>query len=218
MTAQPLSFDIRGLASAQENLQLLALPASKRRRLLNTTAKRLRTKNRKRMRQQRNLDGTAYAPRQGGKKTKMMRGLAKDLRVTRLSSEEAVLGWKNGFASRIAREHQDGMRETMTAARLRRLGKTPDYAGAASRAQAKALIKAGYQIRVNKRWKRPPLSWIVSNLSHGQAGLILRKLEDTKTKSSWQIDLPARSVLGAEAQDVRDVLHTVLQQTLNAPR
>lgn len=218
MTAPLLSFDIRGLANAQEQLQLLALPAAKRRRLLNTATKRLRTQNRKRIRLQRNVDGTPYAPRRGSKKTKMLRGLAKDLRVVNLSSEHAVLGWKSRLVSRIAREHQDGLRETMTPARLRRLGKTPDYDAPASRSQAKALIKAGYQIRVNKRWKRPAISWVVANLNNGQAGLILAKLEVHPKKSSWHIDLPDRSVLGAQPQDVRDVLHTVLRQTLNAPQ
>lgn len=222
MTAPTLNFDVRGLLAAQERLQLLALPAAKRRRLLNNAAKRLRTPNRKRMRDQRNVDGSPYAPRKGGSKRKMMRGMGKGLQVVNLTPDQAVLGWKSRLVSRIASEHQAGATETMTPARLRRLGKTPDYAAPASRPQARALLKAGYQIRQGeakkKRWKRPTLGWIVANLTNGQAGLILAKLEGGPKQNSWKIALPARAVLGAQAQDVREILSTVLQQTLNAPR
>lgn len=213
-----LEMDIRGLLAAQEKMQALALPAAKRRRLLNNAAKRLRTSNRKRIRDQQNLDGTPYAPRQGRRKRKMMTGIGKGLQVTHLTADEAVLGWKNRLVSRIASEHQAGANETMTAARLRRLGKNPDYDAPASRPQARALLKAGYRIRQGKRWKRPASAWIVDNLNNGQAGLILSKLHSGPKKSSWKIVLPARTVLGAQAEDVRKILSTVLQQTLTAPR
>jgi len=218
MTAPGLEFDVRGLLEAQAQLQLLALPAAKRRRLLNTASKRLRTRNRKRIRDQRNLDGSPYAARQGSSKRKMLRGLGKDLQVVGLTANAATLSWKNRLVSRIASEHQNGHRETMTPARLRRLGKTPDYQAPASRQQARALLKAGYQIRQGKRWKRPALGWIVEHLNNGQAGVILSQLEGTPKKTSWKIDLPVRVVLGANAQDVREIVGTVLQQTLHAPR
>jgi phage virion morphogenesis protein len=213
-----INFDIRGLLDAQEQLQLLALPAAKRRRLLNNASKRLRTPNRKRIRDQRNVDGSPYAPRRGASKRKMLRGLGKGLQVVSLTANEAVLGWKNRLVSRIAGEHQAGRTETMTPARLRRVSKTPDYDAPASKQQARALLKAGYRIRQGKRWKRPALGWIVENLKSGKAGLILARLEGDTKKQSWKIDLPARAVLGANAQDVRQILSTVLQQTLNAPR
>lgn len=105
----------------------------------------------------------------------------------------------------------------MTAARMRSQGKTPDYAGSATRRQARALLKAGYQIRHDKRWKRPTLGWIVENLKSGQAGLILALLEDQTKEQSWKIDLPARDALGADPRDIREIVGTVLQQTLNSP-
>ncbi len=213
-----LEMDVRGLLAAKEKLQLLALPAAKRRRLLNTAAKRLRTSNRKRIRGQRNVDGSAYAPRRGKGKRPLLAGLGKKLQVTRVNSDEAVLGWKGSRISRIASEHQAGKSETMTPARLRRQGKAPDYNAPASRQQARALLKAGYQVRSGKRWKRPSLGWIVEHLKNGQAGLLLAQLEGQTKKASWKIALPARAVLGATAGEVREMLGTVLQQTLNAPR
>ncbi|PAU66541.1 hypothetical protein BZL41_01180 [Pseudomonas sp. PIC25] len=218
MAAPTVDFDVRGLLDAQQTLDLLSLPAAKRRRLLNTASKRVRTRNRKRIGEQRNVDGSPFVPRKDGGKRKMLRGLGKGLQVVTLTADEAVLGWRNRLVARIAADHQQGRPETMSAARMRRLGKTPDYNAPSSRFQARALLKAGYRIRSGKRWKRPSLGWIQENLSCGRAGLILAKLAGDTKKQRWQIDLPARAVLGADPQDVGDIVRTVLQQTLNAPR
>lgn len=217
MTAPTLSFDIRGLIKAEQQLQLLALPVAKRRRLLNTASKRLRTRNNRRLADQRNLDGSPFEKRQGSGKRKMLRGLGKRLQVTQLTANQAVLGWRQRRNARIASEHQTGLSTTMTAARMRNQGKTPDYAGSATRRQARALLRAGYQIRHGKRWRRPTLGWIVENLKTGQAGLILALLEGQTKQQSWTIDLPARDALGADPRDVREILSTVLQQTLQSP-
>lgn len=37
-------------------------------------------------------------------------------------------------------------------------------------------------------------------------------------RRSWKIDLPARDTLGADPQDIREIVGTVLQQTLQSPR
>lgn len=218
MTAPTLSFDIRGLIEAEQQLQLLALPEAKRRRLLNNASKRLRTRNNRRIQAQRNLDGSTFEKRQGPVKRKMLRGLSKRLQVIQLSAEHAALGWRQRRSARIASEHQVGHSTTMTAARMRKEGNTPNYAGAATRRQARALLKAGYQIRQGKRWKRPTLGWIVENLKSGQAGLILSVLEGQTKHQSWKIDLPAREALGADPQDIREIVGTVLQQTLQSPK
>lgn len=217
MTAPSLSVDIRGLVSAQEQLQLLELPAAKRRRLLNNASKRLRTRNTRRITAQRNLDGSVFEKRQDGGKRKMLRGLGKRLQVTQLTADQAVLGWRQRRNARIAGEHQAGLSTPMTAARMRRQG-APDYAGSATRRQASALIREGYKIRAGKGWKRPSPGWIVENLKSGQAGLILAQLEGQTKQQSWKIDLPARDALGADPQDIREIVSTVLQQIINAPR
>ncbi len=151
MAAPTVDFDVRGMLDAQQTLELLSLPASKRRRLLNNAAKRVRTRNRKRISEQRNVDGTPFEARKAGGKRKMMRGLGKTLQVVSLTADEAVLGWGNRLVARIAADHQHGRPETMSAARMRRLGKTPDYNAPATRHQARARLKAGYRIRNGKR-------------------------------------------------------------------
>lgn len=217
MTAPALSFDIRGLIDAQQQLQLLALPAAKRRRLLNNASKRLRTRNARRINAQRNLDGSRFERRQGADNRKMLRGLGKRLLVTQLTANQAVLGWRQRRTSRIASEHQSGLSSTMTAARLRSQSKNTRYNEPASRAQARALLKAGYQIRNGKRWRRPTQGAIVDRLTSGQAGLILSQLQGHTKQHSWKIDLPARDALGASARDIREVVSTVLQQTFQSP-
>ncbi len=153
MTAPTLSFDIRGLIEAEQRLQLLALPAGKRRRLLNNASKRLRTRNTRRIGTQRNLDGSPFAPRKQKSRRKMLRRLSTRLQVTKLSPDAATLGWRQRRNARIAREHQLGLPTTVTSKRR-----------------------------------------------------------------SWKIDLPARDTLGADPQDIRDIVRTVLQQTLQSPK
>lgn len=218
MAAPALSLDIRGLLDAKQRLQLLALPPTKRRRVLSKASDRLAVHNRQRIRTERNLDGSAFAPRKGGGKRKLLRGLGKALTRVSTTATEAVLGWKRRSMSRIASEHQSAHSQTMTAARMRRMGKSQDYAAPASRQQARSLIKAGYRIRNGKRWRRPSQSWIVQHLTYGQAGLIVAQLAGVRKKQRWNIELPARHVLGADTHAARDMLSTVLQQTLNAPQ
>ncbi|MCM2377847.1 phage virion morphogenesis protein [Pseudomonas marginalis] len=153
MTAPTLSFDIRGLIEAEQRLQLLALPAGKRRRLLNNASKRLRTRNTRRISTQRNLDGSPFAPRKQKSRRKMLRRLSTRLQVTKLSPDAATLGWRQRRNERIAREHQLGLSTTVTA-----------------------------------------------------------------KHRSWKIDLPARDTLGAAPQDIREIVRTVLQQTLQSPK
>jgi len=153
MIAPMLSFDIRGLIEAEQRLQLLALPAGKRRRLLNNASKRLRTRNTRRIGTQRNLDGSPFAPRKQKSRRKMLRRLSTRMQVTKLSPDAATLGWRQRRNARIAREHQLGLSTTVTAKRR-----------------------------------------------------------------SWKIDLPARDTLGADPQDIREIVRTVVQQTLQSPK
>lgn len=153
MTIPTLSFDIRGLIEAEQRLQLLALPAAKRRRLLNNASKRLRTRNTRRIGTQRNLDGSPFATRKQKSRRKMLRRLSTRLQVTKLSPDAATLGWRQRRNERIAREHQLGLPTTVTSKRR-----------------------------------------------------------------SWKIDLPARDTLGADPQAIREIVSTVLQQTLQSPK
>jgi len=118
MARSTFALDVRGLLGAEEQLALLELPPQLRRRLLNNVTKRVRSLSRQRIREQKNLDGSPFAPRKGtgnGKK-KMEAGLGKLLDVTRLSANEAELGWCNALTRWVASQQHNGVSERRTAA------------------------------------------------------------------------------------------------------
>lgn len=218
--------DVRGQLGVREQLALLSLPPKLRRRLLNQVTKRVRTMSRKRVRDQQNLDGSPFAPRKGdGKgKKKMEAGLAKLMVVTRLSADEAELGWKNALTRWVATQQHNGVSERRTAAQMRRWNKTAPGL-AASDKQAKRLRRLGFRVRQagKKTLSRPSVAWIQKHVNYAQAGLLIRILDDERNESSgaqsWEITLPKRQFIGANTQrDTSLLINQVLQQILTSPR
>ncbi len=218
--------DVRGRLGVREQLALLALPPQLRRRLLNQVTKRVRTMSRKRQRAQQNVDGSAFAPRQGeskGKK-KMEAGLAKLMVVTRLTADEAELGWKNALTRWVAAQQHNGVSERRTAAQMRRWNKTPPGL-AATEKQAKRLRRLGFRVRQagKKSLTRPSVAWIQEHVNYAKAGLLIRILDDQRSESSgaqsWEITLPKRQFIGVNSdRDTNLLINQVLQQILNSPR
>lgn len=225
MAARAFHQDIRGLLDAQEQLALLELPPRLRRRLLNNVSKRARSLSRRRIRNQENLDGSPFAPRKSSDagKRKMEAGLGKLMQVTSLTDEEAVLGWRNALTGWIAAQQHNGMSERRTAQQMRRWSRVP--AGAVSTGkQAKRLRRLGFKVRQpgKKRLTRPSIGWILEHVSYMQAGVLIRVLDDQASESrgadSWEITLPKRQFLGANAQETSDLVKQVLDQILHSPR
>lgn len=226
MAANPLDLDVRGLLSVDAQLALLDLPPQLRRRLLNNVTKRVRSMSRKRVREQQNLDGTPFAERKGsakGKK-KMEAGLAKLLQVTRVSSDEAELGWKNALTRWVASQQHNGASERRTAAQMRRWNKVPPGI-ACTEKQAKRLRRLGFRTRQKgkKTPTRPSVAWIQEHVNYAKAGLLIRILDDEKTESSgaqsWDITLPKRQFLGVSSgNETSELVNQVFQQILNSPR
>jgi hypothetical protein len=218
--------DIRGRLGVREQLALLSLPPQLRRRLLNQVTKRVRTMSRKRVREQKNLDGTPFAPRKRdtkGKK-KMEAGLAKLMVVTRVSADEAELGWKNALTRWVAAQQHNGVSERRTAQQMRRWNKTPPGLAATDK-QAKRLRRLGFRVRQagKKTLTRPSVAWIQEHVNYAKAGLLIRILDDQRSEStgaqSWEITLPKRQFIGAETERETNLLiNQVLQQILTSPR
>ena len=218
--------DVRGQLGVREQLALLSLPPKLRRRLLNQVTKRVRTMSRKRVRDQQNLNGSPFAPRKGdGKgKKKMEAGLAKLMVVTRLSADEAELGWKNALTRWVATQQHNGVSERRTAAQMRRWNKTAPGLAATNK-QAKRLRRLGFRVRQagKKTLSRPSVAWIQEHVNYAQAGLLIRILDDERNESSgaqsWEITLPKRQFIGANTQrDTSLLINQVLQQILTSPR
>ena len=226
MAANPLDLDVRGLLDVDAQLALLKLSPQMRRRLLNNVTKRVRSMSRKRVRTQQNLDGTPFAERKGsakGKK-KMEAGLAKLLQVTRVSPDEAELGWKNALTRWVAAQQHNGVTERRTAAQMRRWNRVPPGVACTDK-QAKRLRQLGFRVRVpgKKSLSKPSVAWIQEHVNYAKAGLLIRILNDEKTETSgaqsWDITLPKRQFLGVESSnETRDLVNQVFQQILNSPR
>ena len=226
MAANPLNLDVRGLLDVDAQLALLELSPQLRRRLLNNVTKRVRSMSRKRVRTQQNLDGTPFAERKGsakGKK-KMEAGLAKLLQVTRVSSDEAELGWKNALTRWVASQQHNGATERRTAAQMRRWNRVPPGVACTDK-QAKRLRQLGFRVRVpgKKTLSKPSVAWIQEHVNYAKAGLLIRILNDEKTETSgaqsWDITLPKRQFLGVGiGQETSQLVNQVFQQILNSPR
>jgi len=218
--------DARGYLGVREQLALLSLPPQLRRRLLNNVTKRVRTMSRKRVRDQRNLDGSPFEARKGsGKgKKKMEAGLAKLMMVTRVSSDEAELGWKNALTRWVAAQQHHGVSERRTAAQMRRWNKTPPGLAATDK-QAKRLRRLGFRVRQagKKTLTRPSVAWIQEHVNYAKAGLLIRILDDERSETtgaqSWEITLPKRQFIGINTdRDTSLLVNQVLQQILHSPR
>jgi len=218
--------DARGYLGVREQLALLSLPPQLRRRLLNNVTKRVRTMSRKRVRDQQNLDGSPFEARKGsGKgKKKMEAGLAKLMQVTRVSADEAELGWRNALTSWVAAQQHNGASERRTAAQMRKWNTVP-VGLAATEKQAKRLRRLGFKVRQKgkKSLARPSVAWIQEHVNYAKAGLLIRILDDEKAESSgaqsWEITLPKRRFIGVSTErDTSLLLNQVLQQILNSPR
>jgi hypothetical protein len=226
MTDSPLDLDVMGLLNVDAQLALLDLSPQLRRRLLNNVTKRVRSMSRKRVREQKNVDGSPFAERKGsakGKK-KMEAGLAKLLQVTRVSSDEAELGWKNALTRWVASQQHSGATERRTAAQMKRWNKVPPGIACTDK-QAKRLRRLGFRTRQKgkKTLTRPSVAWIQEHVNYAKAGLLIRILNDEKTETSgaqsWDITLPKRQFLGVETgSETRELVNQVFQQILNSPR
>lgn len=226
MARSTIDLDVRGMLDAQAQLDLLALPPKMRRRLLNRLGKSVRSLSRKRIRSQQNLDGSPFAPRRdpdAGKK-KMEAGLGKLLQVTRVDADEVVLGWKNNLTSWVASQQHNGASERRTAQQMRRWNPVEEGAKCTEK-QAKRLRRLGFRVRQagKKRLTRPPVAWILANVSFMQAGVLIRVLDEERGEStgaqSWEIKLPKRQFLGAgNEQENGELLRHLLDQIINSPR
>ncbi|UYB70681.1 phage virion morphogenesis protein [Aeromonas veronii] len=202
---------------SKDQLNLLALPPKKRQRLVWRAANEMKKLAARNVRQQQDPNGNAWAPRKRGKR-KMLRGLQKLLVIHEPSQDVAELGFKKGsmnvHAGVVANTHQKGHTYKVTAASRRRIAASDGGKNKqASKAQARKLRELGFK-RPGKRkksYRSASLGWITGNLNYAQAGLLIKKLKDEPVKESWEIELPARPFLGANAKQREQAFARALQ-------
>ena len=200
---------------ALKQLNLLTLDPMKRRRILRGAGRAVRRNSKKRIRDQKDLQGKTWRGRSNGRKAKMLRKLGKNLQV-HTNPNKAQVTFGNKRVGQIARAHQDGISQEMTAKEAAQKYGTPSDNQKATREQAKSLRKEGYKIRRNKGkgWKNPSLKWIQQHLTFSQAGLILRLMRDETNKRKWIIALPQRSFLGQNVSEYKQLKNYMLDEAI----
>lgn len=202
--------------TVRQQIELLKMPPVKRKRINGQIVRKVKSASRKRLRSQRNINGTPWARRADDSKRKMMRKLGRKME-TRYNDRNAIVKFSTPAIGRVATAQQKGIDETFTKAKAEKRYGTPDYDAPATRKQAKALKKEGFkQRRRDGKPFKPTIRWFTENMKQGQAGLILREMRDKPSINSWVIELPARTFLGATEQEIDGMVQTIFDQTTNA--
>ncbi|SHJ72024.1 hypothetical protein ACQ0P8_16325 (plasmid) [Halodesulfovibrio aestuarii] len=229
-----LSVDKRSRLRLREQLTLLQMPPKKQRRIVMSMARTVRKQAAQNIRQQRTVRGTQMAPRKnsrnknrllkklaGTKLGKNPKGKGKGLNVYGRGKTKAEVTWGNAFAARIAYAQQHGIAQKWSASKARKRYGVPNYKAPATRAQAKALLDAGYRLRVRKkrgkgtRLKRVTIKWIRENMTVGKAALILNILRGNENRpTAWEVKPEARPFLGVPAEKADEMLQDLARQTL----
>jgi len=148
----------------------------------------------------------------------MLRGLPKLLVIHEPRQDVAEVGFKKGTMSAhagvIANTHQKGHTYKVTAASRRRIA--PSEGGKqkqATKAQARKLRELGFKRPGQRKrsYRSASLGWITGHLNYAQAGLLIKKLKDEPAAESWEIHLPARPFLGANARQRQQAFARALQ-------
>lgn len=212
-----ITINLVGVLPLQRQLELLAMGATKRRRLLYRVAQRVMKDSRQRVRKQVDLHGMPFKQRwkKRSDRRKMLAGLIQRMAVVNNDSTQATIGFR-GAAGKIAARQQHGHTETVTAQQNRaRVRGKEYYDKPATRKQAKALREAGFKIKDGGPKKRlAPISWIVQNMTIGKAGFALKRLREwagEASKTSWLTVLPARSFLGATDAEISAHINGIYQ-------
>ncbi|MGF1688346.1 virion morphogenesis protein [Photobacterium japonica] len=204
----------RDRLNLDEKLALLAMPPKKRIWILKTLGRWERTNTRKRISQQKDVNGQALPAKRSGKKGKMLKRMGKGLEPYVKNANQLDLTWSNKLTGRIAARHHTGQTQRMTASQMRKRWGTPDYTAPCSKGQAKKLRELGYTVPKpnGKGRKKPTLRYIMDTVTHGKAGLMIRELSNKTSVQSWDIPLAERKILGSHETDVNRQLIKIIEQ------
>lgn len=224
-----LSVDLKGAVSLQRQIEALALPANKRKKINTMLGREVVKQSRERIKKQRTLNGSSFAARANGKKKKLLKKMmrAKNVKVW-AGPNKAKVGWKNTLTGKVARANQEGFTETFNSSKQLRQevkSKEPDSDDNATRLQAKTLVKLGYKRKVGtyksgkqkgkSRTKRVSQAWIMANMTMGYAGRLIRILENSEAKKSWNVVIPARPFFGLNKAEIKQLGKQIIDDVID---
>ena len=216
MSALSIGYDRRHAGRIQQDIGLLSLPNTSRKRVFQNAGRRYLKASREHIREQKTVYGNPFEKRKYGK-GKLLKNMGRSLKFYP-SPNHVKVTWPNKSVAKLGYRQQFGIDEVMTASRMVKIHGQPDYEAPATKKQAKALLEAGFTISAGKKFKsgvnkgktrrkRPSQRWIIDNMKLGQAGLIIRTLRNTTNPpKSWKTPVPARPFLGMAGGDAAQVL------------
>ncbi|EHK7587242.1 virion morphogenesis protein [Vibrio parahaemolyticus] len=204
----------RDVLNMQEKLAMLALPPKKRVWILKTLGRWETNNTRKRIRSQKDINGSALQSRKGKKKGKVLKRMAKGLTPYVRNANQLDLTWSNKLTAKIAARHHLGQKQKMTKRQMQKRWGKPDYSAPCTKGQARKLRELGYTVprKSGKGRKKPSLRELMATITHGQAGQLIRELSNQPNITSWDIPLAERQILGSKEREVNRQLIKIFEQ------
>lgn len=221
------SADRRQMLRLKEQLLTLTFSSNEKKIFANKVGTSVRNDSRKRVREQRTLEGKSMAPRKerksyGGTKRnrrKMLRGLSRLMSLKASTDGTGRVGWKNPITAKIAMRHHKGIPEPTGRIKASRQDDYVRRKAMCPRQLAKDLKAAGYKHEYRKAngklgYKRVSVKWIMENVRRGAASKALRYLQRRDAKQKWRIELPARAVLGTSKKNANELKTEIIREML----
>lgn len=171
---------------------------------------------RKRQSSQVDLEGNSWTPRSKNpthlKTGKMLRKIVKPKNMVVYSDVEyATVTFKNSIVGNIAKKHQEGVQK-----KPGRAINKQHYDSPCTVQQAKALVREGYRRPVSGgNAQRVSIKYLTENMTTGQAGAILDKMQHGETSGSSKWFIPPRSFLGANSEEQQVMVKNIAQKIIN---
>lgn len=185
----------------RQRIESLLLSPARKRDVLSKLDKLIVKQNKARVRSQLNIDNSPYSPRRNKRRKKMLLKLGQRINEVSITESSSLISFKNKRDSNIASKHQFGSTQIMSAKQLKSADKNPkSTTDFATKRQAEALLEVGFKARkADGNFRTPSKTWIMTNMTIGQAGAILNDMR--VTKELWEIILVPREVLGFSETD-----------------
>ena len=209
-----LDVEIRGVETLCRQLEALTSDSQDRRALARRMGRKALTLARRRVRKQKNLDGTPFAPRKDKRNKRKLLEWIYSRGVVYGRDDGAKVTFR-GKAAEFAFQQQFGVGRDWTPGEIRKARGTPDYQKSASRGQAQELLRLGYRAGSKKTgWRIVSVPWIEKNMTFGTAGSLIALLAKKPPAASWRDSPPARVALGVTDKDAEKLLEQVAKESL----
>lgn len=211
-----IKIDEKDFLNLRDSLKAITLPKNKRFKILKQLSRWEIKHVRKRINSQKDINNKSIAPRKKDNK-KALRKMSQGMEgYVKNSATMVEITWKSRGQARLAAKHHEGYTEKITANVMAKRFPVK-YDAPCTKRQALKLRKLNYQIKYKTKkgavkYKKPATRYLMESLTNGQAGLLIRTLENIQSKSSWDLTLPKRQILGTEQHLVTDELLRLLQQ------